>query len=254
MCIIIHKPKGKTVDRDTLKRCWNRNSHGAGFMFVDDDKVYGNKGYMSFQALIDGLANAGFYRKGKKDGSVKGELIADYAVTIHFRLASHGGIKPSNCHPFPVTDELDVLQARFWEANCGVAHNGIISIERDNKEISDTMTYIMYRLSETYSQLDEINAYEEMELETSGSRMFVLYPDGHYVISGTWVEEDGVLYSNGGFRKPTNVVRHPSSMPMFNQPEYRSASHAWCEEMQAKAGLARKERHAPPGMKWVTAK
>ena len=90
MCIIIHKPKGKELDVATLKRCWNRNPHGAGFMFIQDGSVYGNKGYMTYEDLTKGLADAGFLKDEK--------LTKKHAVTIHFRLASHGSIKASNCH------------------------------------------------------------------------------------------------------------------------------------------------------------
>ena len=244
MCIIVHKPIGKKVDLATLKRCWDRNSHGAGFMFTQDGAVFGNKGYMTFEVLLKGLTDAGFYKKGKIGGK--------YAITLHFRLASHGSIKPSNCHPFPVTDDVKVLKARFWEADCGLAHNGVIPIDRPYKDISDTMAYIIIRLSEVYGQLEaNKELYNLMARETQGSRLFILYPDGHYVLSGTWVEEDGILYSNSSFKAPVAVVRQTHLIPAG---PYRSASHAWCEEMQAAAGLPRKERGpAPPGMKWVKA-
>jgi len=238
MCIIIHKPKDKTVDLDALKRCWDRNDHGAGFMFANDNKVWGNKGYMTFEALLAGLHGAGFYRKGKLTGK--------HAVTIHFRLASHGKIQPSNCHPFPVTDELDVLKARFWEADCGVAHNGVIPIERDNKNISDTMTYIMARMSMVYDQMDNDEVYNLVAEETTGSRLFILKADGSHILFGGWTEEDGILYSNEGFRVPqrkpqSNVVAFPSYQTYLNQ------DLDWKETKT-------KRPPAPPGMKWVTAK
>jgi hypothetical protein len=250
MCIIIHKPKGKTVDLPTLKRCWDRNPHGAGFMFTNDGKVWGNKGYMSFDALLAGLHGAGFYRKGKLTGK--------YAVTIHFRLASHGGINQGNTHPFPMTDDLDIIKARYWEADCGMAHNGIIPIERQDTSISDTMTYILERMSNVYHRMDEADIYDLVAEETSGSRLFILYPDESYVLTGTWIEENGVLYSNAGFRQPKAAPRqsvYPPEgrrvLPMF-QP---NGMKSWIEEQQTKAGMPRKERpHAPPGMKWVTAK
>lgn len=253
MCIIIHKPKGKSLDLATLKRCWDRNPHGAGFMFTNNGAVYGNKGYMKFEELIGGLTGSGFFRRGKLTGK--------HAVTIHFRLASHGSIKPSNCHPFPVTNDLEVVKAKYWEADCGVAHNGIINIECDKKlDISDTMTYVIRRLAEIYDRLSEPAVYRKMAQETAGSRMFVLYPDGSYVLSGEWVEEGGVLYSNMGFkadvRRPqARKVSKATSAYDASQQEYLQQGFVylyhnhrdWVEEMQAKAGTP---RHAPPGMKW----
>ena len=53
MCIIVAKDRaGRLPTQDELKNCFNRNSDGAGFMYVKNDKVIIDKGYMTFNDFI----------------------------------------------------------------------------------------------------------------------------------------------------------------------------------------------------------
>lgn len=47
MCIIIVKNSRMDLpDKEILKRCWNKNPHGAGFMYNYNDVVIIKKGFM----------------------------------------------------------------------------------------------------------------------------------------------------------------------------------------------------------------
>ncbi len=39
MCIIAAIPQGQQITKGTLKRCWENNPHGGGFMYSDGSKV-----------------------------------------------------------------------------------------------------------------------------------------------------------------------------------------------------------------------
>ncbi|NDB86247.1 MAG: hypothetical protein EB127_26655, partial [Alphaproteobacteria bacterium] len=49
MCIIVAIPQGKQVTKQTLKRCWDNNPHGGGFMYSNGNKVIVNKEMVSFK-------------------------------------------------------------------------------------------------------------------------------------------------------------------------------------------------------------
>lgn len=44
MCIIAVKEKGYKLNEEYVKNCFLHNSDGAGFMFVDNNKVHIEKG------------------------------------------------------------------------------------------------------------------------------------------------------------------------------------------------------------------
>ena len=95
MCVIIYKPAGKeSPSLDILDRAYQRNPHGIGLV--------------SLSVFYKGLSYNSFKRYLK-------ERSIDEPLLIHFRFATHGSIKKSNCHPF--YDE---------ETNTFFMHNGII--------------------------------------------------------------------------------------------------------------------------------
>ena len=80
MCIIVAKEKGKSLpSKKTLKRCFDYNSDGAGFMYVDKGKVIIDKGYMSFTSFYNRLKEL----KEKFD-------IQNKALVMHFRIGTSG--------------------------------------------------------------------------------------------------------------------------------------------------------------------
>jgi hypothetical protein len=246
MCIIIHKPEGETVSKDILKRCWDKNDDGAGFMWRSDNSIWGNKGYMSFKALLNGLEDAGFYDPEKK------ELTEKYALTIHFRLASHGTVKPANCHPFPVSDDYSLLKTRYWEADVGIAHNGIIPIKVGPGDVSDTMTWIKEIFSNplVYGNMEDSAIKHLVASSINSSRLAIIYATGQVVLVGTWVKEDGVYYSNIGFRAPQV---QPTFIPEVRLVKKGGISD-FINQTNTAAGLADRKQLPPPGMKYVGGK
>lgn len=114
MCVIAVKPKGTTIPRETLLRCFTSNPDGAGFVAARNGKLYTQKGFFTFDAFWEA------YKPHEKDSAV-----------IHFRIKTHGAKDAEMCHPFHVRDDLFV------------AHNGIIDIDTSNdKTKSDTWHFV----------------------------------------------------------------------------------------------------------------
>ena len=188
MCIISAKPAGvKMPDTETIRRMWYANKDGAGLMYAADGKVVIHKGFMKladFEAALADLAK-------------RYDLTA-LPLVMHFRITTHGGTKPANCHPFPVTRSIKSLQSLKAYSSMGVAHNGIIPI-RPRNGISDTMEYIATQLAPLYSALPDFtrNAHALELIENAiQSKMCFLTDKGEITTVGNFTRDNGVLYSN----------------------------------------------------------
>jgi hypothetical protein len=181
MCIAIYKPAGKIIDKETLFTCWCGNSHGAGIAYVKDGALH----------IIKGLMTFGEFYKAYKEYSIN-----KYQALIHFRMATHGARDRLNTHPFEVTPELALI------------HNGIISTIRcTDQRMSDTYHFAKFMKQVVNNNRlawrnPEIKREIELEILHSYNKVAFLHANGTFEIynRGGWIEENGVLYSNGGFR------------------------------------------------------
>lgn len=182
MCIAIANPEGKGISRETLKNCWDINPHGAGFAVSKNGAVEIHKGFMKFDD---------FYSKWQE---FKG-----LSSIIHFRIKTHGSIKPDNCHPFKVNDSLVFI------------HNGIISDVTDRllEDEVDTQAFnrlVLQKLPPNFykdgAMLELISGY------VGGSKLVFLDSAGKITIvnadRGEW--NNGIWYSNGSYKSKPKVV------------------------------------------------
>jgi hypothetical protein len=188
VCVIVYKTKEAEVSVDTLFLCHTNNPDGMGLMWAERDRVVGSKGDMTFDELVDSLDFYGFLDEKKE--TVK----AGRAVVIHFRWATHGGISRPNTHPFPLAWDSNKLMELWWEDTVGMAHNGIIKGIQEEKELSDTQVYIRDKLSWRAHNIPEYLA--DIKKETLGSKLIFFYPDESAILTGAWIYEEGVFYSN----------------------------------------------------------
>lgn len=195
MCIIIAKPANAEMPaRSVLETCWNNNPDGAGFMWTEEARVRIRKGYMTFQGFMDALESC------IQDATAS-------AVVMHFRIATHGEIRPECCHPFPVSADLDRLRSRRCADLVGVAHNGIIQGMKTDALTSDTMAYIA-RVLAPLRALDGSCTFDtdkragSVIASTVGSKLAFLHRDGSINTFGDFIEDGGVLYSNSTYRVP----------------------------------------------------
>lgn len=191
MCIIVYKPSNTTYPTwNTLKECFNNNPNGAGFMYINNGKVEGHKGFMDF----------GSFKKAIKKVKATGY---NGALVMHFRITTHGGTKPENTHPFPLTTRDAKLRDLHWKSDVGIAHNGTIPLTYSAKDMSDTMEFIrdyatrLIHNSVYYRDPFTCNMLEEL----ANSRLCILSDDGHVELLGTgWNEHDGCWYSNTSWK------------------------------------------------------
>lgn len=191
MCIIAAKSAGvKFPSDEILYNMWSRNNDGAGFMFAHDGKVNIEKGFMKyadFKARIDELKTVF-------------DLDA-LPMVLHFRITTHGGTKPENCHPFPISDSVGMLSKLKLSTDIGVAHNGIIHIT-PRKGISDTMEYIasqLYPLKRMNSKFYKDKWAMQLVANAIDSKMAILNKEGNIYTIGEFIESDGVMYSNSSY-------------------------------------------------------
>lgn len=221
MCIIAAKPAGvKMPAQETIRRMWYSNRDGAGFMYAADGKVRIEKGFMKlsdFEAALGRLA-------------ARYDLDA-LPIVLHFRITTHGGTKPSNCHPFPLTRSISKLQALSCCSAIGVAHNGIIPIH-PRYGISDTMEYIATQLAPLAEALPEFydNA-AAMELigNATQSKMAFLTDSGQLRTVGNFIEDGGVFYSNGSYYSSRNYAA-----PSVSKPKTKAAGKSKGSKPKAK--------------------
>ncbi|MDR2050169.1 MAG: hypothetical protein LBQ63_00105 [Deltaproteobacteria bacterium] len=179
MCIIVVKPRGvQAPSHDILDNCFNNNQDGAGFAVYYPlmQKARIQKGFMKKEAFSSAIDSAGITKED--------------IVIYHFRITTAGGTAQKNCHPFPISDNVSMLEALDVYTDNVIAHNGILG--KGKETLSDTMLYIKDTLSQ-YN--DIIKHFDEIKEETEGSRLaFILA--GEIYLTGRWIYEDGIFYSN----------------------------------------------------------
>lgn len=192
MCIIAAKATGIPMpSRNTIKAMWDGNSDGAGLMYVENGQVRIEKGFMKYKDFTKVL-----------DRLEKRLDLTATPVVLHFRITTHGGTKPENCHPFPITDNVGALKKLTISTDLGVAHNGIIPIT-PRKGISDTMEYIASQLAPLKKAMPRFfeNKWAMLLVKNAiESRMAFLTREGKLYTIGDFVEDEGVLYSNTSYR------------------------------------------------------
>ena len=212
MCIIAAKPAGvKLPERDVFRTMWDGNSDGAGFMYVENGHVKIEKGFMKYKNFTKAL------------DKVAGRLdLTKTPMVFHFRITTHGGTKPENTHPFPITDNIGALKKHTMTTDVGVAHNGIIDI-LPRKGISDTMEYIASQLAPLKRALPKF--YENkhaMQLikNAISSKMVFLTKEGKLYTIGDFITEDGIMYSNDSYKKQRYNWRS-------TYPSYYDETYGW---------------------------
>jgi len=101
MCIAILNTSG-TLDKQTFQTCWKNNPDGGGLAWNEGGKLQ----IFKEMKQVDRLYSK--YQRIRKHNT-RGNIL------IHFRVATHGKINATNCHPFLVNKNLAFI------------HNGIIS-------------------------------------------------------------------------------------------------------------------------------
>lgn len=187
MCVICIKEKGVRMPTlSEIKAMWERNPHGAGFMYARNGKVHIEKGFMTLRALMDAMEKA--------------ELSESDPLVLHFRIATQGGINPEMCHPFPVSRKLADMEEVSTTAQVGIAHNGVIQrCCSTRSKFSDTALFVTRYVSELIRKPSDIMKYaitSAIEALAPGNRFAIMNANGKISTIGRFEEADGLQYSN----------------------------------------------------------
>lgn len=185
MCIAVHVPKGITsVTEKIVRRCFENNSDGGGFIIPEPHKVQVYKGFFTVDSFVQALmphleTNA-------------------HGVVFHCRIMTHGARDKKNCHPHKVVKH-----------NAAFVHNGIISMMQKDKEdkASDSILFGRWcfgNLPQDWYKNATIRALIEHAIGGSNKIVYVSECGDVTILNednGSW--DEGVWYSNKSYNYTT---------------------------------------------------
>lgn len=203
MCIIIAKPKGVEMpSRKVIQQSFKNNPDGFGLAYSNEGKMPKIiKGAMTIKEAFRMI-------KGIPDP-------LNSNVIMHFRFATKGFITDENCHPFPLSRDIEKLQALRVTTPMAIAHNGVIyssnsysscyggddwySAYNLKAELSDTQEFIRDFLVDIGQAIYNRGVQKLIEDATS-SKFSILTPKG-IILIGNFTNVNGVHFSNDSWKK-----------------------------------------------------
>ena len=199
MCIIIAKDKKSRIPTEKeLKNSFEWNNDGAGFMYVDNNKVVIDKGYMTWESFI----------KRYKTLLQKYNNFKNKSLVIHCRIGTSGKNTKGNTHPYPITNNTRLLKTKkMSRLDVAIVHNGIIRDYGTRHGLNDTQEYIskflypIYRnYKDFYKNEDLLDGIEKM----TGSKFAILDKSDKIYYIGDFIEDNGLKFSNNTYLDFTN--------------------------------------------------
>lgn len=180
MCVICVSGKGvRQPSEETMRRMFEANPHSAGYMFARDGKVEIHKGYKSIEELMQDIETEKFTESD--------------VVIYHFRIATQAN-RIEMSQPFPITEDIEDLEALDIISDAGIAHNGILrQTSNGDPYLSDTAIYIRERIA---GRKITLRLVKKLAADTVGSKLVLLKGNGKFYLTGSWSCEDGLYYSN----------------------------------------------------------
>ena len=187
MCIAIFVPKGKIIGKKTLKRCYEANSDGFGYAYFNNDKRLIVRKFVGEENIKREIRN--FYELRNAN--------LDKQFMIHFRIATHGAVGVTCCHPFVVNRKTVFC------------HNGVLGTKFTNGlsktgDMSDTMMFnklCLQKLPKNFMDkklykflLESAIDYSKMIIMNSNDKVWILNER-----LGEW--DGGIWYSNTTYKK-----------------------------------------------------
>jgi hypothetical protein len=187
MCIIAIKQAGTPVDWSILDACDLNNPDGGGYAFTTEAGV---------------IIRKGFFHLDEMQAQLESETIDTTAKTImfHFRIATHGKVAPSTCHPFPISSDVGELTQTDFLASSAVAHNGIIPNMPDDRKLSDTMLFIRDFMAPLEDKIMDEAVINLIAL-SARSKLAIMTEDDQLILIGKFIDTyDGWLFSNTSYK------------------------------------------------------
>lgn len=185
MCLLTVMSPGATPTREQLMTAACNNPHGFGYAIMFEDRIVTGRG-MDAQEVIDRFL------------AIR-ERCPDTWAMFHHRYTTHGTSTKSNCHPFRVGGDEQIV----------LAHNGIIPIDlaKDEKR-SDTRVFAEDELPHVLEWLDDPEGWNVLEDYVGWSKVaiFSISPrlkNNIYILNesmGDW--DNGIWWSNDSHKPP----------------------------------------------------
>lgn len=200
MCVIICIEDGKYPSKSTLEDAESMNSHGGSIAWLDKNgKKYYQKGIKAKQ--ITKIINKQLKPKGIQ------------TAIIHFRIASVGNVNKALCHPFEITNRVELNLKGERMSTDLLFHNGTWSeyaeemlefLGKHNKPL--TIPYGEFSDSRVMAFLAKRMGIKQMAKKVTGwNKIAVLTSDGIKRYGTGWVKHDGNLCSNDYFLPTQNM-------------------------------------------------
>jgi hypothetical protein len=204
MCVIAIKGRGAEFNWGTLRECWNANPDGAGFAYHRDGRVHISKGFMHFRD----------FKRAVKAARIK----KDTEALLHFRIATHGGVTPNNCHPFPLSQNVHELEALDVITDVAIAHNGIVPGMAESSQLSDTMLFIRDYLAPLGAAHVTDTLLHDIIGQAASSKLAIMSATGISTI-GEFEESEGWRYSNDSYL-PNKIHYTTTKYAAFNELDH----------------------------------
>lgn len=214
MCIII--AKNKNVDNlpteEQLKNSFIYNSDGAGFMYVKNNKVVIDKGYMTYEDFI----------RRYEELCKEFDNFKNKSLVVHCRIGTSSGNTPQNTHPYPISSKERDLHQLDFECDLGMVHNGIISSYTPtwkNPTTNDTQEFIMKYVNVLYSNFKDFYKHNSilngMEDITNSKLVFLDTNDDLYYV-GDFIVENDIKFSNTSYKPYTYSYNYNGRGSYYN--------------------------------------
>lgn len=197
MCIIIAKDKsGRIPTIEELTNSFTYNSDGAGFMYVKNDKVVIDKGYMKLTDFLDRF----------KELCEEFNDFKNKSLVIHCRIGTSSGNTPENTHPYPISGKVKDLHKTHIECDLGMAHNGIIhdyTPSGKKPNTNDTQEFILKYVNKLYDKWEDF--YKDKYIlsgmeDITNSKLVFMNTSGDLYYVGEFVEDEKLKFSNTSYK------------------------------------------------------
>lgn len=211
MCVIAVCEAGLRLDKEQFRQCFDSNSHGAGFAWMEDGQLAWRKGFMDSKQAWK------FYK-----------TINHLPHVAHFRLTSAGGTIKELTHPFLITPESPITMAGKGMDRL-LFHNGTITNWQEMVMMVafSNKSYPVGEMSDTRVMAMSVAIVGEGILDSS---KFVIASPTEFKIYGTWEEKEGIHFSNTWFSRAVaktyvwerDYDKYPKITPnrMYDRSEY----------------------------------
>jgi len=188
MCLIIYKPKEVELPEiEHFKQASINNPDGIGIMVMSDtlNHIKIKKDFKDYSEVYSYLKN----NTTNLD-----------SIGIHFRLATSGIKSIGNRHPFPVTQNKELLIAPEVNCRLGLMHNGVLSQYSNHPKLSDSQKFIMDIIAEPEikENLENPAVRKLIENYICGDKLLIFDSKKRLIhLFGNFTQgQNGCIYSN----------------------------------------------------------